>query len=144
MEQVWINWNGPYRLDLYPYRDASFDYGIYAISRLWGNSPTLLYIGESYRQTMYDRLYSHENKWIYQYRGQVQVNFGTIELEDGCKISEQRIKDIEALMIYYHQPVHNTANKRNYYGRDLTWTSQNQKVGPKILSFELRTAKKIF
>jgi hypothetical protein len=124
MEEVWIHWQGPYRRDLYPYRDPPYDYGIYTISRMFGDSRTLLYIGESYYQTMYDRLCCHENNWIDEYRGQMQFNFGTVELKKGCKISEQRIKDIEALMIYYHriymgQPIKNTSNTRNYYGRNL-------------------------
>ena len=54
----------------------------------------------------------------------MQVHFGIIEVDDGYRISERRIKDIEALMIYYHrlhygQPIHNRLNTRGYYGRDL-------------------------
>ncbi len=127
MEELWIDWRGPYQLEYVPDREPALDWGIYAINRRWGNAETLLYVGQAYRQNMLSRVWCHRNQWIYQYRGQMLVRFGTIVLDRGYRHSQQRTNDIEALLIYYHQPIHNTQHKRNYNGRELLIWNQGRR-----------------
>jgi len=68
---------------------------------------------------MYDRLYTHIREWTNDYRGDKQVRYGDVLLEDGLRLTEGRLTDIEALLIYYHQPIHNTQHKNGYWGRSL-------------------------
>lgn len=119
MEEIWVEWKGPYGLEYIPDRESAFNWGIYAITRVWGTCERLLYIGQSYRQCMLNRVWCHRNDWIYQYRGQMRVRFGTIKIDEGYRHSQQRTKDIEALLIYWHQPIHNTQHRRSYPDRQL-------------------------
>lgn len=119
MEEVSIHWSGPFTLQSCLDSEQAGMRGIYTVTRVFGYSPSLLYIGESYYDTIWDRLYCHNRNWVYFYRGQMQVNLGNVQLEYGLRLTEQRTKDIEGLLIYYHQPIHNTINKMNYWGRNL-------------------------
>ncbi len=128
MEQVWLNWRGPYRLDRAYWTEASQGGGIYAICRKWGKaSERILYIGEAYFQELGLRLKQHT--WLEDLRGEIKVRFATVELEGGSKQSQRRAKDIEALLIFYHQPEYNIQNRNSYLGRELEITSYGR-CGP--------------
>ena len=118
MEQIWLNWRGPYRLDRAYETEASKGWGIYAICRKWGKVPEkVLYIGHAYFQELGQRLKQH--RWLDDLRGEIKVHFATVELKEGSKQSQRRAKDIEALLIFYHQPEYNPQHKKSYRGREL-------------------------
>ena len=122
MQQVKLNWRGPYRLDRAFEAEAGKDWGIYAICRKWGVAPeSVLNIGLAYFQELGQRL--KQKKWLNNLRGEVTVRFASIELEKGSKHSRQRSEDIECLLIYYHQPKHNIRCRERYIGRQLEMTN---------------------
>jgi hypothetical protein len=69
MERVTIMWKGPYSIDSATAKFKSYkDFGVYMITRLWGeSSETLLYIGRvhglNYWRCFADRLAEHKG-WL--------------------------------------------------------------------------------
>ena len=110
-----INWFGPYLLDRIYYYEIAYEKGFYSISRVWGGKESLLYIGKTKRMLI-ERIFEHDN-WIYKTRGKIKVRFGILELYRGQKFSDKRLKDMEALLIAYHNPPFNVQNHYYYYGR---------------------------
>ncbi len=47
------------------------------------------------------------------------IHFGLVKLAEGKKISFERTRDIEELLIYYYRPPYNTLSKSGYKGREL-------------------------
>lgn len=127
IEEVYIYWHGPYSLASCLGSEWADCRGIYTISRVFGDTGSLLYIGESYRQTMFERVYSHLQYWANDYRGQKQVRYGDIDLEHGLRLIERRLTEIEALLIYWHQPIHNIHHKNGYWGRDLLIVNEGRR-----------------
>ena len=127
MEEVRLEWRGPYRLEHVSEREASWEHSIYAISRRWRWSESLLYIGQSYFQCMSDRIWCDENKWIYQYTGEILIRFSKIVLDEGYKHSQQLTNDIEEILIYSEQPIHNIQHKESYRGRPLQMWNEGQR-----------------
>lgn len=128
MQQVQLNWRGPYRLGRAFEVEASKDWGIYAICRRWGEAAErVLYIGQTYFQELGQRLRQH--KWLNDLKGDIKVRFAAIELEEGSKQSQKRAKDIEALLTYCHQPQYNIQNRKSYRGRRLDIISYGRR-GP--------------
>ncbi|CDX00844.1 GIY-YIG catalytic domain [Desulfitobacterium hafniense] len=115
MQSITIKWCGPYNLERVHLSNQASENGIYIISRLWGTSETLLYIGRTKRQFQ-QRIKEH-NYWLTQYRGQIKVRFGRIE---GNTISEDLLADAESLLIILTETVENTSNLYSYSGRSLT------------------------
>jgi len=139
MEEVNLEWRGPYRLEYLSERKATQEHGIYAISRRWGWSESLLYIGQSYFQCMLDKTWCHENEWIYQYTGEMLIRFCKIILDEGYENSQRLTNDIEALLIYSELPIHNIQHKESYRGRPLQVWNEGQRgvLDEYICSFNL-------
>jgi len=119
METLYFRWYGPYRLDeTIEFRESS-DYGLYAITRIWGNAPEkLLYIGRVYWQDFGKRLSQHRREWLGNARG-IRVRLGYLELEPGQRTSFERIRDAENLLIWCLEPRENKKGVQTYTGRDL-------------------------
>ncbi len=125
MEHVTVNWTGPYSYEvLDDTKGHADDFGLYAFSRVFGDSETLLYIGLAYWQTLFQRIGQHN--WIADVRGQIRVRMGVIVFDTGQKHSEKRLKDVEAALIYYNQPLHNTQHMSSYSGRKLQIINQGR------------------
>lgn len=117
MEEVIINWNGPYKFERMSQYEVSYSNGIYAISRVWGNNETLIYLGQTIR-SFATRLNEHQEEWLSGVRGQVKVRLGIVEFGQGRKFSQIKLNDIEALLINWHQPPYNAKSMNYYHGRD--------------------------
>ena len=117
MEEVVINWNGPYKFENMSQYEVAYGNGIYAISRVWGNNETLVYLGQTVRDFT-TRLNEHQEEWLSGVRGQVKVRLGVLEFEQGRNFSKFKLNDIEALLINWHQPPYNTKSMKYYHGRD--------------------------
>jgi hypothetical protein len=117
MQKVTVKWAGPYNLERIYVHDLAFDKGIYTISRIWGDVETLLYIGRTKRQFQ-KRLHEHDY-WLRQYRGQIKIRLGHVELTTNMHFSEKLLADIEALLILWNETIENTSNIRTYSGRVL-------------------------
>ena len=134
MERVNIMWNGPYSIDSATARFKSYeDFGVYMITRLWGeNSETLLYIGSVYGRDYWrcfaDRLAEHKS-WLNERRGQIQARIGKIRLRGNKRASYKRTKDVESLLIYVYQPLENWKSTSTYHGRELEIVNLGRK-GP--------------
>ena len=60
METLRFRWYGPFTIEgALDFRDFE-DYGLYAITRVWGNSEKLLYVGMTYAQDFGNRLAQHD------------------------------------------------------------------------------------
>jgi hypothetical protein len=117
MEQITINWHGPYTLDNYDRHEIASQKGIYAIYRRWGDSEKLIYLGKTER-SFRDRINEHYGDWLWDKRGELKVRLGVMACEQGRKYSSQKLTDIEALLIHWHQPEFNTSNIQYYRGRE--------------------------
>ncbi len=127
METLRFRWHGPFTIDeARDFREYE-DYGLYAITRIWENTETLHYIGMTYWQDFGNRLTQH-NWWLSNIRG-ARVRVGYLELKQGQRTSEKRIKDAENLLIWCLEPPENTQNIRTYSGRDLALINLGKK-GP--------------
>lgn len=117
METLKFRWYGPYTVEeARTIKDAA-DYGLYAITRQWGEREFLRYIGMTYWQNFARRM-RHHDYWLNETLG-ARVRVGYIELEEGKKVSEQKVSDAESLLIWCLEPPENTQNKWTYSGREL-------------------------
>lgn len=114
MQTVLIKWYGPYKLSRCAL--TTFSNGIYAISRVWGDTETLVYIGRTKRE-LFKRINEH-GYWLSNYRGSIIIRFG--RLDASTRVSPKLLADIEALLINAHDTIENTANRIKYSGRNLT------------------------
>ena len=130
MEEVRIQWEGPYLIERVPKLDISEEFGVYVITRRWGtNREKILYIGKTYWRDFRSRVREHRREWLNEEVGNLKVRLGIIKLSRGKKISVQRVQDIEALLIYWCQPRYNTIYKDSYNGRDLKIINEGRR-GP--------------
>ena len=91
---------------------AQSGWGIYYISRKFGENETLLYIGITYAQNFKARLDSHSWNWFKNYRGKKLIRFG--EFTNKIDVSNETIVDIESALIFEISPKHNTSKKSSY------------------------------
>lgn len=117
MENIIINWHGPYNIETMLMHNVTSNAGIYSISRVWGNNETLLYLGQTVRNFA-TRLNEHQRNWLNDVRGQIKVRFGMLEFEGGKIFSSHKLNDVEALLINWHKPQYNIMCMNYYYGRD--------------------------
>lgn len=117
MQTITIKWSGAFSLERFNLCVLASDNGIYAISRLWGNTKTLLYIGRTKREFQ-KRLREHDY-WLKLYRGQIIVRLGRI-ISPRMSFSEKLLADAEALLIILNETLENTSNVTTYSGRALT------------------------
>lgn len=129
MEHITINWHGPYQLSRAHLPEIAEENGIYVITRKWGNSETLIYIGRT-KRGLYQRISEHEKSWLCDFRGCLQVRYGVLSLQLGQRFSLQRLADVEALLIVWHKPQENTVNKDYYYGRERLKVANIGRRGP--------------
>jgi len=139
VECVTVQWHGPYRLDRLGAYDVSYMNGVYAISSTRAGKEKLHYIGRTMREFA-TRINEHL-PWIGQLTGEVKVRFGTLQFEPGRRFSEDKLSDVEALLITHHVPPWNKSNSRFYRGRrELTVQNVGRKgnnLTPSVSSEEL-------
>jgi hypothetical protein len=92
--------------------DTNDDYYFYAFSR----GSNLLYIGNSIRQDVKDRIPQNIRRFNLDPRG-LTIWLGEISDTSYQRITKQMILDTEALLINSNQPNLNTQCKANYNGR---------------------------
>jgi hypothetical protein len=139
MEKITLHWYGPYDLSNIENHDVTYENGIYAIYRIWGNSQKLLYIGKTERNFI-DRIKEHYRNWVGDLRGKVKVRFGILELDKGKRFSKKRLADVESLLILKHQPPENEKSKSFYYGRkklEILNTGRRGLVDRKVSTIQL-------
>jgi len=117
MQTITIEWHGSYNIERINLCALASDKGIYAISRIWGDTETLLYIGRTKREFQ-SRLREHDH-WLKLYRGQIKVRLGQMVSHNGV-FSERLLADAESLLIIWNETVENTSNVNTYSGRALT------------------------
>lgn len=117
MDVFTVKWYGPYNYDRSYLPDSAYETGIYAVTRIWGNSESLVYIGST-KRCLCQRIGEHD-WWLSELRGILHLRYGIVELLPGQRFSLKRLKDIESLLISWHQPKENTVNYNYYYGREL-------------------------
>lgn len=117
MEKITLNWYGPYKIYNIDNHDVSYEKGIYAIYRIWGESEKLLYIGKTERDFRI-RIKEHSKNWVNDVRGEIKLRFGVLEFEKGKYYSSKKLSDVEALLILWHIPNENTSSKKSYSGRE--------------------------
>ena len=109
---VKINWSYPVRFENIYNKDSVYGIGIYCITRKFGaNKEKILYIRKTI-DTFFNRLQSHEENWINNYRGTKFVRFGTIISPQ--KIDNDFIEDVESALIYQLRPIHNQKKIKSY------------------------------
>jgi hypothetical protein len=111
MDSITINW----RLTNYHQLRECDDCYVYAVS--FKNE--LLYIGMAYSQSVQARLQHQAHiRTKYQYLlDDISVWLGALDYMSFARVSKQRIRDIEALLIFLHQPPDNAQSKISYRGR---------------------------
>jgi len=87
-------------------------WGIYYISRKFGDKETLLYVGLTFDQTFIKRIAQHRKNWLHLYRGAIYIRFG--EFTKPQSISKDLVEDVESCLIYELDPKHNIC-KKSYY-----------------------------
>lgn len=108
-KKVILKWKRLEKFDDVFHENDEEAYGVYQISgrhAVFGEE-SLLYIGRAVDQSFAERFRQHEG-WVKRESG-VRINLGrTTNIEDN--IWNEVIKDVEALLIYYHSPPYNSQN----------------------------------
>lgn len=117
METIIVNWNGPYAFENINTCEVGCENGLYLISRVWGGNETFIYLGKTIR-AFTTRLNEHNKCWLGEVRGQIKVRFGVLEFEEGRNFSKNKLSDVEALLINWHNFSFNTQSAKYYYGRE--------------------------
>ena len=108
-----VKWSYPREFENAKETELSYEgYGVYCISRKFGNKETIIYIGKTARQFR-DRLKDHQSKWLDDYRGEKIVRFGTITQPK--TVTKEIINDLESAIIFEIHPTHNTDKKNGYH-----------------------------
>ena len=114
---IHIFWEGPFSIEEIRKRNnGDSDYGVYQVygnHPLYGNS-VLLYIGQANLQVFSTRL--NQENWLYEndphntefYVGRLAGHKSVSAEEWGTKIDQA-----EKLLIFAHQPCHNTSNTKS-------------------------------
>ncbi|MGK4568145.1 GIY-YIG nuclease family protein [Flavobacterium sp. 3HN19-14] len=130
-----IKWSYPRETDSALLSEICIEsWGIYYISRKFGNNETLLYIGLAYHQNFIKRIKQHKKKWLNKYRGTKYIRFG--EFVKPQNISKDLIEDAESCLIYELKPIHNKCKISSYsYSNEYKILSTgNRGVIPKVIS----------
>ena len=117
LEEVEVEWNGPYKIDsVLKYFNEYEDFGIYMMTRKWGKfREKILYIGITYRQDFSTRLSQH-SFWLDEVIGRVKVRLGYLQEKSS---SFKRLCDVESFLLYVYEPKYNEVGTQTYHGRTL-------------------------
>lgn len=127
MENIIIDWHGPYKIENLGKHDIAYQYGLYTISRVWGNNESLIYIGKTERNVV-TRIKEHNKEWLNDVWGQLKVRVGILNFEFNKNFSSDKLSDVESLLIVTHIPKNNYSNTVNYNGRrNLTVTNSGRR-----------------
>lgn len=108
-----INWTYPRKLESAINSSICVEsWGIYYISRKFGNNETLLYIGLTFNQKFVHRIAKHYENWLHKYRGTIYIRFG--EFTKPQYITKDLIEDAESCLIFELSPKHNICKKASY------------------------------
>lgn len=133
LKTITLKWSYPILYqNIFAYTDRMQEKGIYYLSRKFGNTETLLYIGKT-NNNFCNRLSSHES-WLNEYRGKIYVRLGIIispQIYDDSVIT-----DVESALIYELKPVDNTDKTKSYcYTNELKIINAGNKgVLPDVVS----------
>jgi hypothetical protein len=119
MEWFKIEWQGAYPIETAQSKIEAMGYGIYAIFGVKNKETKLLYIGETYRQTFGKRLRQHKKEWLFRVNDKMVIHFGKVELPQGVHITQNKIFDIEGVLIHVLLPPFNNISKHGYSGREI-------------------------
>ncbi|GAB6427599.1 hypothetical protein bcgnr5372_37630 [Bacillus luti] len=114
---VHIRWSKLCKLSEIHNHEHAYSKGIYAIYRVYSGNETLLYIGKT-KRNFQKRLSEHHKDWICDAKG-IQVRLGILEFPDGERYSENKLADVESLLIHWQEPPENTSSINFYRGRDI-------------------------
>lgn len=137
MQKLFITWHGPYSIKaeqgryVYKSKYARESWGLYTVTRKFGEAETLLYIGETYKECRnFDtRISEHEKEWFCKYRGQIQIRLGEVTNKQrrAIDVAESKLKAAEALQIRWHRPLRNIQHKTSYCDIDLTVVNKDRR-----------------
>lgn len=117
VDLVRLDWHGPYQYDLVFTHDIAEKRGIYVISVRQGSKPEkVVRIGQTYGS--FSRRLSDYRMVIDALPGTKAVRVGIFNSQVS-RLSAERLKDVENLLIYAYQPKLNRTGTSRYGGRDL-------------------------
>ena len=127
-----IYWNDPILFDEALQSELTKTQGLYYITRKFGTKETSLYLGIArYHNTIKNRLESHRDKWLYEYRGQIYVRVGHIAYPKNIDTYEKAciIEHAESAILY--EPAHanlfpENVSKRNSYSYEELYRVENE------------------
>lgn len=101
-KRITLKWSYPIEFNNILEKDSMNDIGIYYISRKFGNSESILYIGKTIDKFKH-RLKDHDKKWLDTYRGRKYVRLGRIVSPKNISENDlyQLINDAEKTIIFY-------------------------------------------
>lgn len=132
-----ISWSRPIEYDLFLEKSSPLNElaNLYFISARYGNKThKIIYIGKAYSQTVRKRFSQPDHKLLHlkllkDYpRHNFYVSLGVISANDKCKITKNRIDDIERILIYSTDQDHKY-NVRNFWGHKVTTPYRINNVG---------------
>lgn len=113
---VQIRWCYPLPFGNSADHGLSNEIGLYQITRYWGGTPALGYVGivwsdhRSFRQ----RMAEHSRDWIDTTRGTFELRFGQIESWEGAALNRSLVEEAEGVLICHHQPPFNTSKRSTF------------------------------
>jgi len=84
---------------------------------LFAHQRTLKYIGKAYYQEVKKEIDANLHAFGLS-KQKTDIWLGYIVKSDYARITDEIVRDVEALLIIAHKPYHNTQNASNYFGRD--------------------------
>ena len=112
MQDIHIDWQGPFTLEEALLLQGATDFGLY---QYYGDHPiygqnVLLYLGSAIKQPFGKRLSQHN--WHLWAATPVQIYVGRLCAEDQIEIAaaQQQLALAEAILLFAHSPGFNTAN----------------------------------
>ncbi len=115
-KEIEIRWTYPKEMNAAWDSDESMGRGIYQITRVFGQSETLIYVGlvKKRGRHFYLRLNEHWS-WMEKMRGTVNIRFGRIVNDGDMRITEKLIETIEGALICEHEPRRNICKINSYF-----------------------------
>lgn len=113
-----IVWSDPLLIEDAISSPLSLQAGLYYITRLFGAKETSLYIGKA-TKTIRQRLKSHNENWVHDYRGKIFVRLGKIIHPKN--VDAELIDHAESALIFEHGDIltDNTDKRFTYSYTDL-------------------------